>query len=53
MAEGAAWDLMIAGIAAARLILIIMLIITPCVVAAVFIVGTVLPRSVWACCSTR
>jgi len=42
MAEGSKWDLMIAGIAAASLILIIMLIITRSLVAAVVIVGTVL-----------
>ena len=42
MAEGAKYDLMIAGIAAASLILIIMLIITRSLVAAVVIVGTVL-----------
>ncbi len=42
MAEGAKFDLMIAGIAAASLILIIMLIITRSLVAAVVIVGTVL-----------
>jgi putative drug exporter of the RND superfamily len=42
MAEGAKYDLMIAGIAAASLIFIIMLIITRSVVAAVTIVGTVL-----------
>ncbi len=41
MAEGAKWDLLIAGIAAASLILIIMLIITRSLVAAVVIVGTV------------
>ncbi|MEI7715589.1 MAG: MMPL family transporter [Mycobacterium sp.] len=42
MAEGSKWDLMIAGIAAASLILIIMLIITRSLVASVVIVGTVL-----------
>lgn len=42
MAEGAKYDLMIAGIAAASLILIIMLVITRSMVAAVVIVGTVL-----------
>ena len=42
MAEGAKYDLMIAGIAAASLILIIMLIITRSLVAAIVIVGTVL-----------
>jgi len=42
MAEGSKWDLMIAGIAAASLILIIMLIITRSLVAAIVIVGTVL-----------
>ncbi|HYB80496.1 MAG TPA: MMPL family transporter [Mycobacterium sp.] len=42
MAEGARYDLMIAGIAAASLIFIIMLIITRSIVAAIVIVGTVL-----------
>ena len=42
MAQGSKYDLMIAGIAAASLIFIIMLIITRSVVAAVTIVGTVL-----------
>jgi putative drug exporter of the RND superfamily len=42
MRDGAKYDLMIAGIAAASLILIIMLIITRSLVAAVTIVGTVL-----------
>ncbi|ORV88473.1 hypothetical protein AWC11_15250 [Mycobacterium interjectum] len=42
MRDGAKYDLMIAGIAAASLILIIMLIITRSIVAAVTIVGTVL-----------
>ncbi|SPM29102.1 RND family transporter [Mycobacterium terramassiliense] len=42
MRDGAKYDLMIAGIAAASLILIIMLIITRSMVAAVTIVGTVL-----------
>ncbi|MBW0019750.1 MAG: MMPL family transporter [Mycobacterium sp.] len=42
MAEGSKYDLMIAGIAAASLILIIMLIITRSLVAAIVIVGTVL-----------
>ncbi|HTX97689.1 MAG TPA: MMPL family transporter [Mycobacterium sp.] len=42
MAEGAKYDLMIAGIAAASLILIIMLVITRSLVAAIVIVGTVL-----------
>ena len=42
MRDGSNWDLMIAGIAAACLIFIIMLIITRSVVAALVIVGTVL-----------
>ncbi|WP_232022071.1 RND family transporter [Mycobacterium basiliense] len=42
MRDGSKWDLMIAGIAAASLILIIMLIITRSLVAAMVIVGTVL-----------
>jgi len=42
MRDGSKYDLMIAGIAAASLILIIMLIITRSVVAALVIVGTVL-----------
>ncbi|ETW26056.1 membrane protein, partial [Mycobacterium gastri 'Wayne'] len=42
MRDGSKWDLMIAGIAAASLIFIIMLIITRSVVAAFTIVGTVL-----------
>jgi putative drug exporter of the RND superfamily len=42
MRDGSKWDLMIAGISAASLILIIMLIITRSLVAAITIVGTVL-----------
>lgn len=42
MRDGSKWDLMIAGIAAASLIFIIMLVITRSVVAAFTIVGTVL-----------
>ncbi|MEB3971078.1 MMPL family transporter, partial [Mycobacterium ulcerans] len=42
MRDGSRWDLLIAGVAAVSLILIIMLIITRSLVAAVVIVGTVL-----------